>query len=111
MFAQQFQALNIHVDEDTIDESGITMRPNTTKNEAISAIQADAEAIVQALEDENTDATTVATINQLGNIEQAGLPDGGQAIEFMTQDGQKVRVLTSYPIDPIQLASEYLTIV
>ncbi|XP_011058308.1 PREDICTED: uncharacterized protein LOC105148332 [Acromyrmex echinatior] len=61
--------------------------------------------------DENTDATTVATINQLGNIEQAGLSDSGQAIEFMTQDGQKVRVLTSYPIDPIQLASEYLTIV
>ncbi|XP_018057196.1 PREDICTED: zinc finger protein 189-like isoform X5 [Atta colombica] len=110
MFAQQLQTLNIHVDEDTIDESGI-MRPNMTKNETISAIQADAAAIVQALEDENTDATTVATINQLGNIDQAGLPDGGQTIEFMTQDGQKVRVLTSYPIDPIQLASEYLTIV
>lgn len=37
--------------------------------------------------------------------------DGEQAIEFMTQDGQKVRVLTSCPIDPMQLASEYLTIV
>jgi len=50
MFAQQLQTLNIHVDEDTIDESGITMRPNMTKNETISAIQADAAAIVQALE-------------------------------------------------------------
>ncbi|XP_011175624.1 zinc finger and SCAN domain-containing protein 2 isoform X2 [Solenopsis invicta] len=112
MFAQQLQALNIHVDEDTVEESGIMVRPSTTKNiETMSAIQADAEAIVQALEDENTDATAVATINQLGSIEQAGLMDGEQAIEFMTQDGQKVRVLTSCPIDPMQLASEYLTIV
>jgi len=51
MFAQQLQALNIHVDEDTVEENGITVRPNTTKSiEAMSAIQADAEAIVQALE-------------------------------------------------------------
>lgn len=51
MFTQQLQALNIHVDEDTVEESGIMVRPNTTKNiETISAIQADAEAIVQALE-------------------------------------------------------------
>ncbi|XP_036149519.1 zinc finger and SCAN domain-containing protein 2 isoform X2 [Monomorium pharaonis] len=110
MFAQQLQALNIHVDEDT--EDSIIMRPNRTKNiEAMTAIQADAEAIVQALEDEDTDATAVATINQLGSIEQTGLVDGEQAIEFMTQDGQKVRILTTCPIDPLQLASEYLTIV
>lgn len=51
MFAQQLQALNIHVDEDTVEESGIMVRPSTTKNiETMSAIQADAEAIVQALE-------------------------------------------------------------
>lgn len=51
MFAQQLQALNIHVDEDTIEENGIMVRPNTNKNiETITAIQADAEAIVQALE-------------------------------------------------------------
>ncbi|KAL0118070.1 hypothetical protein PUN28_009030 [Cardiocondyla obscurior] len=112
MFAQQLQALNIHVDEDTMEENGIMVRSNTSKNiEAMSSIQADAEAIVQALEDEDTDATAVATINQLGSIEQAELVDGEQAIEFTTQDGQKVRVLTSYPVDPLQLASEYLTIV
>lgn len=51
MFAQQLQALNIHVDEDTMEGNGIMMRPNTNKNiEAMSTIQADAEAIVQALE-------------------------------------------------------------
>jgi len=52
MFAQQLQALNIHVDEDTIEENGITVRPNTIKSgvEPMSATQADAEAIVQALE-------------------------------------------------------------
>lgn len=51
MFAQQLQALNIHVDEDTMEENGILVRPNTNKNiETMSAIQADAEAIVQALE-------------------------------------------------------------
>lgn len=112
MFAQQLQALNIHVDEDTMEESGILVRPSATKSiESMSAIQADAEAIVQALEDEDTDATAVATINQLGNIEQAELADGEQAIEFTTQDGQKVRVLTTYPVDPMQLTSEYLTIV
>lgn len=50
MFAQQLQALNIHVDEDTMEENGILVRPNTNKNIEMSAIQADAEAIVQALE-------------------------------------------------------------
>ncbi|XP_071559653.1 uncharacterized protein [Temnothorax nylanderi] len=106
MFAtQQLQALNIHVDEDTMEETGIIVRPNTHKNiEALSAIQADADAIVQALEDEDTDATAVATINQLGNIEQTEFVNGEQTIEFVTQDGQKLRVLTS------QLASEYVTI-
>jgi hypothetical protein len=39
------------------------------------------------------------------------LADGQQAIEFVTQDGQKVRLVTSLNIDPLQLASEYLTIV
>ncbi|KAL6258746.1 hypothetical protein P5V15_010696 [Pogonomyrmex californicus] len=112
IFAQQLQALNIHVDGDNVEGSGIIVRPITTKNiEAISTSQADAEAIVQALEDENTDATTVATINQLENIEEAEFVDGDQAIEFMTQDGQKVRVLTTYPVDSMQLSSEYLTIV
>ncbi|XP_011883064.1 PREDICTED: zinc finger protein 271-like [Vollenhovia emeryi] len=112
MFAQQLQALNIHVDEDdTMEETGIMVRSSANKNIGLSTIQSDAQAIVQALEDESTDATTVATINQLESIEQAGLVDGEQAIEFVTQDGQKVRVLTSYPVDSMQLASEYLTIV
>lgn len=58
-------------------------------------------------QDEDTDATAVATINQL----EGGIVDGEQAIEFTTQDGQKVRVLTSYHVDGMQLAPEYLTIV
>lgn len=43
--------------------------------------------------------------------EQPGIADSEQAIEFTTQDGQKVRLVTSYHVDPMQLASEYLTIV
>lgn len=39
------------------------------------------------------------------------IDDGAQTIEFTTQDGQKVRLVTSYHVDPMQLASEYLTIV
>lgn len=34
-----------------------------------------------------------------------------QTIEFTTQDGQKVRLVASYNVDPMQSASEYLTIV
>ncbi|XP_020277480.1 zinc finger protein 3-like [Pseudomyrmex gracilis] len=110
----QFQALNIHIDEDDVAaESGTAARePNAVKEiEGMSTIQADAEAIVQALEDENTDATMVATINQLQSGEQPGIADGQHSsIEFLTADGQKIRVLSSYPIDPMQLTSEYLTI-
>ena len=47
----------------------------------------------------------------MGAEEQAEMMDGEQTIEFMTQDGQKVRLVTSYHVDPLQLASEYLTIV
>ncbi|XP_019885783.2 zinc finger protein 665 isoform X2 [Ooceraea biroi] len=115
MFAQQLQALNIHVDQEVpvAAENGIMTRPDASQKnvEPLSVSQTDAEAIVQALEDEDTDATAVATINQLEGVEQSGITDGEQAIEFMTQDGQKVRVLTSYPVDPMQLTPEYLTIV
>lgn len=31
-----------------------------------------------------------------------------QAIEFMTQDGQKVRLVTSYEVDPLSLSTDYL---
>ncbi|XP_072746124.1 uncharacterized protein [Anoplolepis gracilipes] len=113
-FAQQLQALNIHIDEEAAvaSENSIATRPNVGKDE-METIQADAEAIVQALEDEDTDATAVATINQLENVEQTEIADNEQTIEFMTQDGQKVRVLTSYPVDPmrIDLTPEYMTIV
>lgn len=39
------------------------------------------------------------------------LAEGQQTIEFITQDGQKVRLVTSLNIDPLQLPSEYLNIV
>lgn len=42
---------------------------------------------------------------------QIQLNDGQQAIEFTTQEGKKVRLVTSINVDPLQLASEYLTIV
>ncbi|XP_025268545.1 zinc finger protein 271-like isoform X2 [Camponotus floridanus] len=113
IFAQHLQALNIHIDEEAAvaAENGVVTRQNV-KNQ-METIRTDAEAIVQALEDEDTDATAVATINQLGNVEQTEIADGEQTIEFMTQDGQKVRVLTSYPTDPmrIDLTPEYMTIV
>ncbi|CAL1689498.1 unnamed protein product [Lasius platythorax] len=125
IFAQHLEELNIHIDEEAAvaAESGIVTHPNVSKSEiktirdrtiaSVSAIQADAEAIVQALEDEDTDATAVATINQLENVEQTEIADGEQTIEFMTQDGQKVRVLTSYPVNPMQvdLSPEYMSIV
>ncbi|XP_032689441.1 zinc finger and SCAN domain-containing protein 2-like isoform X1 [Odontomachus brunneus] len=113
MLTQQLpQALNIHVDEETAAtatmKEEIVTRPNATKGvETISIVQSDAEAIVKALEDEDTDATTVATINQL----EGGIVDNEHTIEFTTQDGQKVRVLTSYHVDGMQLTPEYLTIV
>lgn len=47
----------------------------------------------------------------MGGEDQTEISDGQQAIEFTTQDGQKVRLVTSYHVDPLQLASEYLTIV
>lgn len=50
MFAQQLQALNVHVDEEVDVDHEIMTRSNVTKNEALSAVQTDAEAIVQALE-------------------------------------------------------------
>lgn len=49
----QFQALNIHIDEDDVAAEGSTAarEPNAAKAiEGMSTIQADAEAIVQALE-------------------------------------------------------------
>jgi len=51
MFAQQLQALNIHLDEEVATENGIVMHSNTTKDvETLPTVQTDAEAIVQALE-------------------------------------------------------------
>ncbi|KAG7208297.1 hypothetical protein KM043_014539 [Ampulex compressa] len=79
--------------------------------EGIAATQTDTEAIVKALEDEDTDATAVATINHMEGAERGEIGENEQAIEFTTQDGQKVRLVTSYHVDPMQLASEYLTIV
>lgn len=49
MFAQQLQALNIHMDEDNVAEESevIKNQQNATKNvEVMSTIQTDAEAIV-----------------------------------------------------------------
>jgi hypothetical protein len=36
------------------------------------------------------------------------LVEGEQAIEFMTQDGQKVRLVPSYEVDPLHLNTDYL---
>ncbi|XP_015174343.1 PREDICTED: zinc finger and SCAN domain-containing protein 2-like isoform X3 [Polistes dominula] len=113
VIAQEFAgSLGVHVNHN----GNIAAINNTTVHEVnkpstISTIQTDAEAIVKALEDEDTDATAVATINhQMGGEEQAEISDGQHTIEFMTSDGQKVRLLTSYHVDPLHLASEYLTI-
>ncbi|XP_015431124.1 PREDICTED: zinc finger and SCAN domain-containing protein 2-like [Dufourea novaeangliae] len=103
--------LNVHVNQDSGIKGVDTGNTEEVKVKSISSVQADAEAIVKALEDENTDANTVATINQMEESEQPGIAENEQAIEFTTQDGQKVRLVTSYHVDPIQLASEYLTIV
>ncbi|KAL2718806.1 zinc finger protein 3-like [Vespula squamosa] len=113
VITQEFAgSLGVHVNQN----SNVSTVNNATINEvnktsSISSMQTDAEAIVKALEDEDTDATAVATINQMGVEDQAEISDGQQAIEFTTQDGQKVRLVASYHVDPLQLASEYLTIV
>ncbi|KAK2581207.1 hypothetical protein KPH14_008006 [Odynerus spinipes] len=105
-------SLGVHVNQNAnVSTVNNTAVHEVAKTSSISTIQTDAEAIVKALEDEDTDATAVATINQMGGEEQTEITDGQQAIEFTTQDGQKVRLVTSYHVDPMQVASEYLTIV
>ncbi|XP_066593570.1 uncharacterized protein [Prorops nasuta] len=102
---QLAESLNVHVENVAKAES----QEDGKDNGNISNVQTDAEAIVKALEDEETDATTVATINQIEG--QPEMVDSEQTIEFTTQDGQKVRLVTSYHVDPLHLTSEYLTIV
>ncbi|XP_043677255.1 zinc finger protein 347-like isoform X1 [Vespula pensylvanica] len=109
VITQEFAgSLGVHVNHNS-NMNNTTI--NEVKTSSISTIQTDAEAIVKALEDEDTDATAVATINQMGGEDQTEMSDGQQAIEFTTHDGQKVRLVASYHVDPLQLASEYLTIV
>ena len=103
--------LSMHVSPDSNMKGVDITNAEEVKVKNISTVQTDAEAIVKALEDENTDANAVATINQMEESEQQGITGNEQAIEFTTQDGQKVRLVTSYHVDPMQLASEYLTIV
>lgn len=102
--------LNVHVNQNSDIKNVDISNTVETKVKNISTVQTDAEAIVKALQDEDTDASAVATINQIGGSEQSGIAEN-EAIEFTTQDGQKVRLVTSYHVDPMQLASEYLTIV
>nr|XP_033337683.1 zinc finger protein 62 homolog isoform X1 [Megalopta genalis] len=103
--------LSVHVNQGSDMKNVDITNAEEVKIKNISSVQTDAEAIVKALEDESTDANAVATINQMEESEQSGITENEQAIEFTTQDGQKVRLVTSYHVDPIQLASEYLTIV
>ena len=41
--------------------------------------------------------------NQMEETEQSGITENEQAIEFTTQDGQKVRLVASYHVDPMTL--------
>ncbi|XP_063984005.1 zinc finger protein 184-like isoform X2 [Diachasmimorpha longicaudata] len=63
----------------------------------------------------DTDETDVKVLGEregeIGDATTGEIEDGEQTIEFTTQDGQKVRLVAPYHVDPIQLASEYLTIV
>ncbi|OAD56631.1 hypothetical protein WN48_03092 [Eufriesea mexicana] len=103
--------LSVHVNQNSDIKDVDISNTVETKVKSISTVQTDAEAIVKALQDEDTDANAVATINQMEESEQSTIAENEQAIEFTTQDGQKVRLVTSYHVDPMQLASEYLTIV
>ncbi|PBC27322.1 zinc finger protein 184 isoform X1 [Apis cerana] len=103
--------LSVHVNQNSDIKDVDISNTMDAKVKNISTVQTDAEAIVKALQDEDTDANAVATINQMEESEQSGIAENEQAIEFTTQDGQKVRLVTSYHVDPMQLASEYLTIV
>ncbi|KAJ9575348.1 hypothetical protein L9F63_025701, partial [Diploptera punctata] len=47
--------------------------------------------------------------NQGPEDDVSQLVEGEQAIEFMTQDGHKVRLVTSYDVDPLQLNADYLS--
>ena len=61
------------------------------------------------IQEEDTDATAVAVVNQLAG--EAKIDECAQTIEFTTQDGQKVRfVPTSYPDNTMQLGPEFVTI-
>ncbi|XP_076390311.1 uncharacterized protein LOC100874963 isoform X2 [Megachile rotundata] len=103
--------LGMHVNQNSDAKDVDISNAIEPKVKNISTIQTDAEAIVKTLEDEDTDVNAVATINQMEESEQPGITDNEQAIEFTTQDGQKVRLVASYHVDPMHLASEYLTIV
>ncbi|XP_043276637.1 zinc finger protein 41-like [Venturia canescens] len=102
------QQLNVQVQQD-VDEMEEPVTTVSTASNLGSTTVSDAAAIVKALEDEDTDATVVAAVNQMAG--EPEIDDGAQTIEFTTQDGQKVRLVTSYHVDPMQLTSEYLTIV
>ncbi|XP_011299469.1 zinc finger protein 271-like [Fopius arisanus] len=77
----------------------------------IQGIQVEAEASRET-EGEGSEGPVVKVLGD--GIEEQGEgegTDGEQTIEFTTQDGQKVRLVAPYHVDPLQLASEYLTIV
>lgn len=86
--------------ENVVDTSGI----------AISSSEENTDAIVKVLGNVDNQSATLA-VNQITNDDIEELDEGEQTIEFTTQDGQKVRLVTSYHVDPSQLTSEYLTIV
>ncbi|XP_058809271.1 zinc finger protein 665-like [Phymastichus coffea] len=96
-------------DVDEIAESN-EKENNISEISTVSTIQTDAEAIVKVLEDEDPDTSSVANINEIDSNERLELSDGQQTIEFITQDGQKVRLLTAMSIDSSHVTPEYLTI-
>ncbi|PNF36325.1 hypothetical protein B7P43_G00537 [Cryptotermes secundus] len=53
-------------------------------------------------------ASAITTGSQGGEEDVSHLVEEEQAIEFMTQDGRKVRLVTSYEVDPLHLNTDYL---
>ncbi|XP_034945340.1 zinc finger protein 3-like isoform X2 [Chelonus insularis] len=115
------QTIRVHsgvISEELAEQLGVHLRqPSNVQNSVnqgststidSSSSQTNTNAIVKVLT--NNHETETVTADQTSE-EAPSITDSEQAIEFTTEDGQKLRLVPSYHVDSLQLTSEYLTIV
>ncbi|KAJ8681045.1 hypothetical protein QAD02_016832 [Eretmocerus hayati] len=90
------------INPDSVVNPEMNKRSSTLKA-SLTPIQTDAE-LIKVLEDEDTESTPVNEDDKPQSV------DSQQTIEFITQNGQKVRVLAPIDLDAMQLATGYLNI-